>query len=368
MNSSDSANKLSVIIQELLTARPMPASEFMSLALYHPEYGYYRRGIPMWGFEGKDYYTALDLGSLLGEAIARLLQKVWLELDRPNSFTVYEPGAGRGWLGRDILNAAHSDFAESINYVHCDDSPIATQEAIRILEPWLEKGKARLIKQGDEIDAFVGAIISNELFDALPAQPWRWDGVTWKREVLISLSDEGSGQTGWEVSEPGEAGTWFGQQAEGGLQPEDGSIWVEDLPTVLKKACKPLQKGLFLTIDYGDSASKLIAKGADLRRYIKHHVDGKWWENPGNSDLTADVDFTRMVYLLECQGFKTQQPTSLGRWIRNNAPLAEWEEQWQELPQAERAKKSQNLLQLTFPSGLGDRFKVIQAVKHSAGA
>ncbi|MCL1909078.1 MAG: SAM-dependent methyltransferase [Holophagaceae bacterium] len=367
MGSSNYDNRLLAIIQDLLGRGPVPASEFMSLALYHPEHGYYRRNVPMWGFRGKDYYTAMDLGPLLGETIACALQKAWWELDRPGSFTVYEPGAGRGWLGRDILRAVSCDFSDSIQYVHCDDSPVANQEAAQVLGPWLDNGRARLVKQDDDISAFVGAVISNELFDALPAQPWRWNGDLFMREVLISLNDKDGGRSGWEAAEPGRAGAWFGQHAEGGLHPNDGSIWVESLPQVIDKICKPLQKGLFLAIDYGDSADRLIAKGADLRRYLRHQVDGSWWQDPGNSDLTADVDFSRLAYLLECQGFAVHRPVSLGRWICNNAPLAEWEAQWLELPHETRAKKSHNLLQLTFPNAMGDRFKVLQATREPAG-
>jgi SAM-dependent MidA family methyltransferase len=355
------SDALAKIIKELLSTGPISASEFMSLALYHPEHGYYRRGASQWGFDGKDYYTALDLGPLLGEAVAACLHQVWLELDRPDPFTILEPGAGRGWLGRDLLKAAAGDFSHAIRYIHCDDSPIAKQEAIQALEPWLNSGQAHIKNQDDKTDAFIGAVISNELLDALPAQPWRWDGERWKREALISLDGGDAGFTQWEAADPGEAGDWFSQCAEGGLQPDDGSIWVESLPDILETICKPMQKGLFLAIDYGDSAPKLIAKRAGLRRYLKHQTDGNWWESPGNSDLTADVDLTRLTYLLERQGLRPQKYTTLGHWVCAHAPLAQWEAEWMELPSTERAARKQNLMRLTLPNAMGDRFKVLYA-------
>jgi len=365
MFQSSPANPLTEVIKELLSNAPMPASEFMALALYHPEHGYYRRGISQWGFDGKDYYTALDLGPLLGEAIAIRLHKTWLELDRPDIFTVMEQGAGRGWLGRDLLKATSGDFSKVIRYIHCDDSPIAKQEAIRSLEPWLNSGQAQIKNQDDKCDAFVGAVISNELFDALPAQPWCWNGEQWKREVIVSLNEGGTALTRWEAADPGEAGDWFGLHAQGGLQPDDGSIWVESLPDILKNICEPMQRGLFLAIDYGDSASKLIAKRAGLRRYLKHQTDGRWWDCPGNSDLTADVDLTRLTYLLERHGLQTQKYSTLGHWVCANAPLAQWETEWQRFPSRERVARKQNLMQLTLPSAMGDRFKVVQAFKIS---
>jgi len=351
------------VIKKLLSGGPIPASVFMSLALYHPEHGYYRRNTSQWGFEGKDYYTALDLGPLLGEAISIRLHKTWLELDRPHTFTILEQGAGRGWLGRDLLKAAAGDFGHAIRYIHCDDSPIAKQEAMQALEPWLNSGQAHIKNQDDKCDAFIGAVISNELFDALPAQPWRWDGEQWMREVLVSLDDETTGCTQWEAADPHEAGEWFGQHAQDGLQPGDGSIWVESLPNILETICKPLQRGLFLAVDYGDIAPRLIAKRAGLRRYLKHQTDGHWWESPGNSDLTADVDLTRLTYLLESQGLRPEKTTTLAHWVCANAPLAQWEADWQRLTSQERTARKQNLMQLTLPNAMGDRFKVVQACK-----
>jgi hypothetical protein len=150
-------------------------------------------------------------------------------------------------------------------------------------------------------------VVSNELFDALPAQPWRWTGEVWEREVL---TQEGPA---WQAADPGQAGTWFGARAEGGLEPGDGSVWVEGLPGLVQELAGSLEAGLFLAIDYGDSAARLLAKGADLRRFKGHSVDGAWWEALGEGDLTADVDFTRLASLLQGEGFSgTQAGPTLG--------------------------------------------------------
>jgi SAM-dependent MidA family methyltransferase len=339
---------------------PIPASDFMAAALYGPG-GYYRRGEAPWGFRGKDYYTALDLGALLGLAVAARLRRAWLEMGRPPEFTVLEPGAGRGWLGRDILEGAASDgdFAQRLKYVHRDDGPAARREAESALAPWLGDGRARFALEADELPPFVGAVVSNELFDALPAQPWRWDGEKWEREVLAP-----HGAPAWEAAEPGEAGEWFAQNAEGGgLRPGDGSVWAEGLPGVLDGICFPMRQGIFLAIDYGDTAARLLAKGAGLRRYRGHTVDGRWWEAPGECDITADVDLTRLARLLEKMGLRPSPHRPLGAWVCASAPLAEWEAEWQALPPEERAARSRNLMNLTLPSAMGERFKVVEAVK-----
>lgn len=325
----------------------------MAWALYDPDHGYYRRSTGPWGFEGKDYYTALDVGPLLGQALAVRLESVWEGLDRPGRFTVLEPGAGRGWLGRDLLAAVSGPFAEALTYVHRDDNPAARTAAEQALAPFLEAQRARFSSESEALEPFTGAVVSLELFDALPAQPWRWEGAAWEREML---TQDGPA---WEKADPGEAGTWFASQ--GPVEPGDGSIWVERLPAVTGELAQALKSGLFLAIDYGDTAARLLAKGSDLRRFRGHQVDGNWWEDLGQADLTADVDFTRLESLLAAEGLKEISTTSLGRWIRAHGPLAQWEDQWQHLEGKERLRRMENLLSLTLPGMMGERFKTLEA-------
>jgi len=333
----------------------LPAAEVMALALYHPEHGYYRRSGGPWGFQGADYYTALDLGPLLGEALACRLEQAWERLGRPDPFTVLEPGAGRGWLGRDLLQAASGSFGAALRYLHRDDNPAAAAAAREALAPFLASGQAALVAQDQPLAPFLGAVISNELFDALPAQPWRWDGSQWQYEALT-----GTGPA-WLPGAPCAATDWFTAQAEGGLEAGDGAPWCEGLPALVADLAGSLQAGLFLAIDYGESAGRLVDKGADLRRYRGHEVDGRWWEQLGACDLTADVDFTRLARLLEGAGLAAGGHLSLSRWIRAHAPLARWEEQWQDLEAGARQQLTENLLQLTLPTLMGDRFRVLEA-------
>ena len=348
---------LSDLVKTRLARGPLPAAEAMALALYHPQHGYYRRPSGPWGFQGGDYYTALDLGPLLGEALAVRLGQAWERLGRPDPFVVLEPGAGRGWLGRDLLQAATGAFQAALRYLHRDDNPAAGAAAREALAPWLASGQARLVAEGEPLRPFRGAILSNELFDALPAQPWRWDGGRWNYEALGP-----EGQL-WLPGGPCPATDWFTAQAEGGLENGDGAPWCEGLPALVADLSAVLEAGLFLTIDYGDSAARLVDKGADIRRFKAHQVDGLWWEDMGEADLTADVDFTRLGQLLEAAGLPGAVHTTLSRWIRAHAPLARWEAEWPAMEPGLRMKRMENVLQLTLPTKMGDRFRVLEAWK-----
>jgi SAM-dependent MidA family methyltransferase len=346
-------NPLQTHLETRLAEGPVPAAEVMALALYDPTHGYYRRAEGPWGFEGKDYYTALDLGPLLGQTLALRLEAAWERLGRPPRFTALEPGAGRGWLGRDLLNAVSGPFAEALRYVHRDDNPAARRAAEEALAPFLSAHRARFAAESEPLEPFIGAVFSNELFDALPAQPWRWNGEGWAREVLTAAGPE------WQAADPGEAGAWFAAQSDG-LEPGDGSVWCEALPGLVRGLSAPLQAGLFLTVDYGESAARLLAKGADLRRFKAHTVDGKWHEDLGEADLTADVDFTRLAELLAGEGLGELSHVELSKWIRTHAPLDAWGAAWMTLPDAERHQRMENLLQLTLPGQMGSRFRVLE--------
>ena len=346
-------NPFNDLLRSRLLEGPVPAAEVMALGLYHPEHGYYRRSRGPWGFDGKDYYTALDLGPLLGQTLALRLEAAWERLDRPARFTALEPGAGRGWLGRDVLNAVSGPFAEALVYVHRDDNPAAREAAEAALEPFLRAGRARFAAETEPLEPIMGAIFSNELFDALPAQPWRWDGEGWAREVLTVAGPE------WQGADPGEAGTWFASQTDG-LEPLDGSVWCETLPGLVHDLASALERGLFLAVDYGESAARLLAKVADLRRFRAHSVDGKWHEDLGEADLTADVDFTRLAALLKGEGLSELSHVELSKWIRTHAPLDEWGAGWMSLPASERMQRTENLLQLTLPNMMGSRFRVLE--------
>jgi SAM-dependent MidA family methyltransferase len=77
-------------------------ADFMELALYHPEHGYYTSGNEKIGKKG-DYYTSSDVPSVFGELIARQLEQMWRLMGK-GRFTVVEMGAGKGRFCYDIIN------------------------------------------------------------------------------------------------------------------------------------------------------------------------------------------------------------------------------------------------------------------------
>src|SRR5262245_32598057 len=108
---------------------PIPFARFMSLALYHPELGYYTgggQGREPLGWTG-DYLTSGDLHPLWGWAVARQLHQIWELLGCPTPFDVLEPGAGRGLLAREVWRYARErapGWLASLRYTLVDRAPV----------------------------------------------------------------------------------------------------------------------------------------------------------------------------------------------------------------------------------------------------
>ena len=92
-------------IRRLVAARgQITFAEFMEVALYHPEGGYYTSGERV-GASG-DFYTSPSVHPAFGTLLAVQLFQMWQLLQQPAPFTVIEAGAGNGLLCRDIVAAA----------------------------------------------------------------------------------------------------------------------------------------------------------------------------------------------------------------------------------------------------------------------
>ena len=93
--------------------------DFMALALYHPELGYYRRERPRVGRSAEtDFYTATSSGPLFGELIVAACVKLLGPQAAPHAFTFVEIGAEPG--GGILREVAH---------------PFAAAHTLRVGEP-----------------------------------------------------------------------------------------------------------------------------------------------------------------------------------------------------------------------------------------
>src|SRR3954469_12806613 len=138
------------IVQEIAAAGGwIPFARYMQLALHEPGISYYASGARKFG-AGGDFVTAPELGSLFGRTLARELRS----FDR-----ILEIGAGSGALA-DVL-------ADGREYLILETSA----DLIRRQKEKLGE-RVRHIERLPE--RFRGAVIANEVADAIPVQTVHW--------------------------------------------------------------------------------------------------------------------------------------------------------------------------------------------------
>ena len=312
-----------IISQEIEAAGVISFARFMELALYHPEHGYYNRNRTVIGKRG-DFFTSASVGSLFGEMLA-----FWLK--KQNIRTIVEAGAHDGTLAKDILSSLDAEYII-----------IEPSEKLRALQQntlanfknvsWLSSIEA--------LPELNGAIISNELLDAFAVHVYRWSEQRWF-EMCVGAGFQ------WKPIE-----TKLDLGIEEHL-PENFTI--ELSPTAeawWEMAARKLKSGLILAIDYGDEASGLWTKASGtLRAFRNHRQVPDILANPGEQDLTASVNFTRIREAGERAGLESQPIITQATFLSKFAS-----EFFEANPDPKKIRQFQTL---THPEHLGHAFKVL---------
>jgi SAM-dependent MidA family methyltransferase len=261
--------------------------DYMELALYHPELGYYCAAGEKTG-RGGDYVTAPQLTPLFGACIARFI----------HSGPVLEIGAGDGSLA--------AQLCELFDYTILERSP-----DFRRRQQALLGGKVRWV---DEVPAgFSGTVISNELLDALPVHRLVRD-----QERFVSLaaseckapSSPPGGESAaqfCEVLGPYSTPRLAEYFARLGLRPAGEAEVNLDALDLMATVYERLRSGRVLTIDYGYQAEELFIdhpQGTFLT-YRRQTADDEPYEHVGEKDMTSHVDFTSLMIVGESYGLRT---------------------------------------------------------------
>ncbi len=299
----------------------MRFAQFMALALYHPQVGYYARDRPRIGYgDGTDFFTAATSGSLYGELVAAAC--VHLLADDPRDYTFVELGAET--TGGVLEGVAH---------------PFGAARTITLGQPILLEGKC--------------IVFSNELFDAQPFSRFVYRQGGW-RELGVSLAGGALVET-----EAGDAPRLAHLPA---TAPEGYAI---DAPLAsarlaTKIAAQPWT-GLFVTGDYGKSWMELVeaTPAGTARAYFRHTQSNDLLARPGEQDLTCHVCWDWLVEALAQQGFtaltvESQEVFFIRRAGARIAAISSEE--------ARRfSPRKLALAQLLHPSNLGQKFQVLHA-------
>lgn len=288
------------IIRETIAASPEHAitlAQYMNLALYHPEHGYYQRKQVGPGRTG-DFLTSPEASPYFGLTVARQLIEVWDRLGQPDTWEIREYGAGTGVLAYDILAGIAHDAPEAMDgltYRLVESNPHRRAEALAAMTEAGFGDRVRISDPFDLLPPFTGAVLGNEVADAFPAHRLiARNGEL--REMFVTLVGSGFGWT--ERKRSAEVASLPEIEAIARTLP-NGAI-LEVCPAAaawFASASALLERGLALIIDYGYPAETLYAEHrleGTLRAYRGQQVTDDPFTDPGMVDLTTHVDFTAL--------------------------------------------------------------------------
>ena len=256
---------------------PIPFERFMELALYG-EGGFFASA-DLRSVKAGDFLTSPEVSPLFGRTVAEFVRREHERIGDP--FCLVEVAGGSGSLIRPLLEL------HPVETWAVEVSPPAREALAEVVGP------GRVVGSLDEVPGPLrGVVLANELVDNLPmAIAQRVDGA-W-RERWVGLDGDG---LAFVDADPRPAVIdWLERFAD---EVGDGG-WVEvqlAAAAWLRSALARLDAGAMVLIDYGDTAENLLPRRQDgtLRTYRSHHLGPHPLEEPGATDITADVNFTAL--------------------------------------------------------------------------
>ena len=298
------------ISERIQRGGPITFAEYMRMALYESDYGYYVTGPTKVGWEG-DYYTSTDVSPFFANCMGRQLQQMWEKLRRPAPFVVVEQGAGRGHLAQGVRAWAQQeapDFNAALDY---------RTEDIR----FGQDASSALPMAGDySDDATSSVIFSNELIDAFPVHI-----VETRHQRLYELFViVQHGRLSEVLAEPSteEVATYLDRYKIPWQGFGDG--WRAEINLLalrwMARAAQRIRRGFILTIDYGDKARALYTRHrrrGTLACYSHHHMNEQPLIHPGEQDITAHVNFSALIEEGRRHGFRLKTFTTQRLWLES---------------------------------------------------
>lgn len=330
----------------------IPFSRFMELALYAPNLGYYSGGAAKLGRDG-DFTTAPEISALFGAALARAAAAIMAQ-SGPN---IIEFGAGTGKLARDVLTELDQLGVHVASYTIIELSGelrARQQEALKDFPQvrWLNGFP----------DAFRGAVLANEVLDAMPVELVMREGESWRRQLVTV-------EAGRFAFVSGEADAALLEQIARQI-PDADQLQDGYLTEVHPVACGFMRslarmfeggKGAAILVDYGFPAREFYfdeRTGGTLMCHYRHHAHPDPFFLPGLQDITAHVDFTAMALAaqdagLDVLGYMSQAGFLLACGIGELLLRTDPQDALRYLPQSKAVQK------LLAPSEMGELFKVL---------
>ena len=258
--------------------------EFIEICQFEDD-GYYVKKNPIG--RSNDFITSPEISQMFGEILGIFLINYWEEKIKTN-FNLVELGPGKGTLLNDILRTSsiNKKFLNSINLtlIEKNISLIKIQKNIVDFESisWSKEFKVN----NKNIPSI---IYSNEFFDCFPVRQFHKKDKWFEKYVTFNEVE----QNFTFVSQQVQDNTILKSLAK--FENVKVAEIAHSRDEYFKSVCKFIKehKGVFITIDYG---YKNPPDYFSLQT-VYHHKKTHLFENIGNQDITAHVNFDALLFI-----------------------------------------------------------------------
>lgn len=301
---------------------PISFREFQETALYHPQYGYYRRQRDPFGIGG-DFYTAEQLQPVFGLLIARVVGQLATRLGlSAGQLPVIELGAGR-------------------------------QE----MRPHFEQWNYQAVESGcGELPQNLrGIVFANEFLDALPVHLVRR-----QQHSFVEVHVGCNNGTFHFVDGPAVHGDLAKYLTKHASHVKEGVLMEAHLDAIawLDRLDAALEQGFLLFIDYGfTEAERIRFPQGTLMSYFRHQADEQVLHKPGDRDITAHVPFTMIINEAKERGFQLESFETLSQMLLTAGERDQFAAVLTGATEMECQQRRGQLKTLLF--GMGETFRVL---------
>lgn len=291
-------NSLTAKLARLIDqAGPISVAQFMAEANMQ----YYASRDPL-GAAG-DFITAPEISQMFGELVGLWCADLWMRAGAPDDIHYVELGPGRGTLAKDALRAlAKIGCKPDVHLV--ETSPVLREaQAAAVPGAHFHDDTSTLPQSGPLL------IVANEFFDALPIRQlvathdgWRERVIARDQEKFVAVP----GSIPMATAVPDTVRTMPpGTIME--ASPASTAI-IHDLASRIA-----IQGGALLVIDYGYEGP---ATGDTLQAMHRHQFADPF-DNVGNQDLTAHVDFSALAEAIRSASVRVTPVVDQGVWLKS---------------------------------------------------
>tara|TARA_Y100000590_G_scaffold2796_1_gene3689 strand:+ start:6782 stop:7840 length:1059 start_codon:yes stop_codon:yes gene_type:complete len=342
-------NKIISILKE---KKSIPLDQFINIALYDKNFGYYMKKNPFG--RGGDFITSPLISNLFAEMLAVWCISFWEYLGKPKKILLVELGPGEGSLCVDLLKT-FKQFKNFYNSLEINLLEISDKLKI-IQKTKINNKKVKWIKKINEINYGPVIFFGNEFFDALPIkQIYKKKNSFFEKHVALKnkkirfLNKK--------------ANTALVKQIQKlDLISKNNIIEypveaLKFLDTIAKKINK--FNGGLLTFDYGYNTKK----NQNTLQSLKKHKYTNILSMPQNADITSHINFKLFHKILKKNNLNVEKVTTQNEFLKKIGILERANILSKKMTFKEKANMFYRLKRLLDYREMGSLFKVLFAKK-----